>query len=545
VTATATAPVATPRADSSTVRETLLARLLQARDSGRFWGWFAPILVAVVGGALRFWRLDQPRTLMFDETYYVKEAGSYLRSGYELATVGAPRSPDALWNAGNTDVWTTTPEFVVHPPVGKWMIAAGEWLVGQSNPVGWRLSAAVVGTVSILMMGRIARRLFGSTLLGTTAALLLSLDGQHFVHSRIGLLDIFVMFWALAGFGALLIDRDQARTRLAARVARRAAQTGGTVNPLSFGPGLGIRWWRLVAGVCLGLCCGTKWSGIYFTAAFALASVLWDVAARRAVGTRHWLATGLLRDGASGALHLLPTALATYLASWAGWFHSNGAWDRQWGSQNPSTHFGWVPASLKGALDALRSLWYYHVQMWHSTLSITSKHDYQSNPWSWLVQGRPTSYAYTAPKPGEQGCTAADCVKAVTALGNPVIWWGGTLAIVVVLAVWLFGRDWRAGAILAGIAGGYLPWFLYQHRTIFTFYTVAYLPYLVLALTFCLALILGRPGSSPDRRLYGAVTAGSIVTLAVLAFAWFYPIWSNDLISHPDWVNRMWLPSWI
>ena len=541
MTATATAPAARPTT-AATVRDSLLARLLQARLSDRVWGWLAPGLVAAIGGGLRFWRLDQPRTLAFDETYYVKEAGSYLKSGYELATVGAPRSPDSMWNAGNTNVWTTSPEFVVHPPVGKWIIAAGEWLVGETNPVGWRLSVAVFGTLSILMMGRIARRLFSSTLLGTTAALLLSLDGQHFVHSRIGLLDIFVMFWALAGFGCLLIDRDQARTRLATRLARRTARG---LNPLSFGPGLGIRWWRLAAGLCLGLCCGTKWSGIYFTAAFAVACVLWDVAARRAVGTRNWLVTGLLRDGASGALHLLPIALVTYVASWAGWFHSTKAWDRSWGADNPSTHFGWVPAPLTSSVDALRSLWYYHVQMWHSTLSITSHHDYQSNPWSWLVQGRPTSYAYSTPKPGEQGCSAADCVKAVTALGNPVIWWGGTIAIVVVLFVWLLGRDWRAGAILAGIAGGYLPWFLYQQRTIFTFYTVAFLPYLVLALTFCLGLILGKPSASADRRLYGGVAAGSVVTLAVLAFAWFYPVWSDDLVSHADWVNRMWLPSWI
>ena len=541
MTATATAPAARPTT-AATVRDSLLARLLQARLSDRVWGWLAPGLVAAIGGGLRFWRLDQPRTLAFDETYYVKEAGSYLKSGYELATVGAPRSPDSMWNAGNTNVWTTSPEFVVHPPVGKWIIAAGEWLVGETNPVGWRLSVAVFGTLSILMMGRIARRLFSSTLLGTTAALLLSLDGQHFVHSRIGLLDIFVMFWALAGFGCLLIDRDHARTRLATRLANRTAKG---LNPLSFGPGLGIRWWRLAAGLCLGLCCGTKWSGIYFTAAFGVASVLWDVAARRAVGTRNWLATGLVRDGISGALHLLPIALVTYVASWAGWFHSTGAWDRSWGADNPSTHFGWVPASLKPSVDALRSLWYYHVQMWHSTLSITSHHDYQSNPWSWLVQGRPTSYAYSTPKPGEQGCSAADCVKAVTALGNPVIWWGGTIAIFVVLFVWLLGRDWRAGAILAGIAGGYLPWFLYQQRTIFTFYTVAFLPYQVLALTFCLGLILGRPSASADRRLYGGVAAGSVVTLAVLAFAWFYPIWSDDLVSHADWVNRMWLPSWI
>ena len=39
-----------------------------------------------------------------------------------------------------------------------------------------------------------------------------------------------------------------------------------------------------------------------------------------------------------------------------------------------------------------------------------------------------------------------------------------------VLFRWALGRDWRAGAILAGYAGGYLPWFLVGDRTIYQFY---------------------------------------------------------------------------
>ena len=42
--------------------------------------------------------------------------------------------------------------------------------------------------------------------------------------------------------------------------------------------------------------------------------------------------------------------------------------------------------------------------------------------------------------------------------------------------MWALRRDWRAGAILAGLAAGYLPWFDYQNRTIYTFYAVAFVP---------------------------------------------------------------------
>ena len=44
--------------------------------------------------------------------------------------------------------------------------------------------------------------------------------------------------------------------------------------------------WRWAAGVCLGLACATKWTGVYYIAAFGLMVVLWDFGARRAAGVR-------------------------------------------------------------------------------------------------------------------------------------------------------------------------------------------------------------------------------------------------------------------
>jgi dolichyl-phosphate-mannose-protein mannosyltransferase len=59
---------------------------------------------------------------------------------------------------------------------------------------------------------------------------------------------------------------------------------------------MGWRPWRLAAGVCLGLACGTKWSGAYFLAAFGLMTVLWDMGARRAVGITRWKTAWLVKD---------------------------------------------------------------------------------------------------------------------------------------------------------------------------------------------------------------------------------------------------------
>src|SRR5690625_6975003 len=91
-------------------------------------------------------------------------------------------------------------------------------LLGADSPWGWRISVAVLGSLSVLMLARIGRRLLRSTMAGLIAGLLLAIDGMHLVHSRTSLLDLPLTFFALAGFGALLIDRDRFRDRKSTRL---------------------------------------------------------------------------------------------------------------------------------------------------------------------------------------------------------------------------------------------------------------------------------------------------------------------------------------
>lgn len=524
-------------------RTALTARLIGARSSFaatppslRLWFWLAPALTALIGGVLRFVRLGKPPTLVFDETYYVKDAYSYLQSGYERNW--AEKAND-LFNQGIFTSLESTPEYVVHPPVGKWMIAFGMWLFGPESTFGWRFSAALVGTLSIFVLALIAQKMFRSTILGAVAGLLFAVDGHAIVQSRTSLLDIFVMFFALLAFGAILMDRDDGRRRLAAKLSALAGADGRVAAKYRlYGPWLGIRWWRVAAGVALGLCIGTKWSGLFFLAAFGLLSVLWDMNARRAAGIRYWIAGAIGKDGILAFFSMVPVAAATYLASWTGWIRSTQAYDRNWGAQNPGGPWGWVP-------DWLRSLWHYHWTAYNFHTGLASDHPYKANAWSWFVMGRPTSFYVQNYDKGDGGCVAEKCTAAVTSLGNPLIWWAGSLAILFLIGVWIAKRDWRAGAILAGFAAGYVPWLFYPERTIFFFYAIAYEPFMILALVMVLGMILGKTTDPPWRRQQGAAVVGLFLAAAVALSAFFYPIWAAEVISVDYWRMHMWLPSWI
>nr|WP_043628847.1 phospholipid carrier-dependent glycosyltransferase [Nonomuraea candida] len=503
-------------------------------------GWLGPLAVAVFGGLLRFLRLGEPRAVVFDETFYVKDAYSLIRHGVERTMLGDADDPiaDRRIMAGDLDVFKQCPQpadcasFVAHPPLGKWMIGAGEWLFGM-NPFGWRFFAALAGTLSILILARVARRMTRSTLLGCLAGLLLALDGLHLVLSRTALLDIFLMFWVLAAFACLVTDRDRARERLVAWYERGARTESG--------PRLGWRPWRLAAGACLGAACAVKWSGIFFLIAFAVLSLMWDMGARRALGLREPYREATARDlpGGLGALALVPAV--TYTASWTGWFVTAGGWGRDWDQAvSAGNPFFFV-------FDSLRSWLRYHAQVLGYHSGLETYHPYMSEPWQWPLLLRPVSFYYPADLP-PSACGAGECAQAVLGVGTPALWYAAIPALLGLVMWYVSARDWRAGATLLAFAAGWLPWFYYalaDNRTMYLFYMIPVVPFMVLALTLCAGLILGRRDAPPARRAAGAAVVGAFALVVLVNFWWLHPVLAGEIITHGEWWSRMLLSSWV
>ncbi|HEX6857492.1 MAG TPA: phospholipid carrier-dependent glycosyltransferase [Streptosporangiaceae bacterium] len=516
----------------------LAAKLAPPMPGDRFLGWLGPLLVTTLGTFLRFNRLSIPHAIVFDETYYVGDAYGILRHGVEINHVH--NANELLRTGSSTHILATGGEFVVHPPLGKATIAVGEWLFGLT-PFGWRLMVAILGSLAILMTARIARRMTRSTLLGCVAGLLLALDGLEFVMSRTALLDISVMFWVLAAFGCLVIDRDRSRARLAAAVLRDAesadvaAEAGLRPPPPWPGPRLGLRWWRVAAGLCLGLAIASKWNGIWFLPVFAVMTLAWDVGARKTAG---FTSPGgrTAQDGLWLPLSFGLVPAAAYLASWSGWFASPYGYDRQWAVQHGVHNPIWA---------ALDSLYQYQRQVLDFSVTLTQHHPYQSWPWSWLVMSRPVSMYYDG---HSHACGVHNCAQEVLAIGTPAIWWASIPALIACLVWWLLRRDWRAGAVLAGVAAGWLPWFWYawhDHRTMFFFYAVVFDPFLVIALALCLGLIIGPARASIGRRAVGAGLAGAYLLAVVADFWYMYPLFAAKIIPYTSWLARMWYHHWI
>ncbi|NCZ71965.1 MAG: phospholipid carrier-dependent glycosyltransferase [Actinobacteria bacterium] len=222
-----------------------IMRALMARPIFNHRNQIALAFILLFAAITRFANLGRPNELVFDEVYYVDGARDFLAYGVENQSGEA--------------------EFVVHPPLGKWLIAIGIQIFGD-NPFGWRFSAALFGLASVALIYFITQSLFKSNFLSLSATALISFDGLHLVMSRTALLDIFLSFFILLTFYLVIKEK----------------------------------YWQ--AGITIGLALATKWNALYLLLALILFLLFYK---RRYVKT---------------AFQFTVLPVSTYLISWSGWF---------------------------------------------------------------------------------------------------------------------------------------------------------------------------------------------------------------------------------
>jgi dolichyl-phosphate-mannose-protein mannosyltransferase len=434
------------------------------------WGsveWLAISFVTVAGGALRFWHLGTPGTLVFDEAYYAPDACTLVHSASACGVAGTFSK--------------------VHPILGKWIIGLGIELFGY-RPFGWRVMAAVFGTLSIALLFLLARRLLRSTAAAVFASAFLALDGLSFVQSRLAMLDVFVTTFALATFLFVVLDRDR---------ERQADER------------LGDRRWLLAAGVAGGAAMATKWSGIPFVAAAAILVLAWDARAARELRVDRPLARTLRRDAWVLVIAFVALPLVVYIGSFVGGLDAPlfaAPWDR--GS--------WVRAFLG---------WQKHIFTFG--IALHGVHPYTSPAWSWPLLKRPVVYHIDV---------SGGAYREILALGNPAVWWPAIVATAVCLVRWFRRRDAEQadGAIIAGLVAGWAWWLPVTSVRAFSFlfYMTPAVPFL------CLALVRVLQLAWPN--IIGRIVTGATAAAVLGLFIFFYPVLASAPVGADAWSARLW-----
>lgn len=233
-------------------------------------------------------------------------------------------------------------------------------------------------------------------------------------------------------------------------------------------------------------------------AAFGILVFAWDLGARRALGAKRPFIKSVFVDGLPAFLSIVLVAVVTYTATWTGWLLHDNAYGHDYASKNPAH------GVMKVVPDDFRSLIHYHQELldFHTGDYIKkATHPYSSHPAGWPIVARPIGFdAVNDIKPGTNGCTAqtgTNCLSVISAVGTPLLWWAGALALLASLVYWIAQRDWRFGVPILGFATCWAPWFAFDDRPIFFFYAVTMIPFTVMALAMVLGKILG-PARQPN-----------------------------------------------
>ena len=402
---------------------------------------------------------------LFDEQNLVPQRQTYMNSMYFDEIFHGRTAQEHLRNI--------KPYEVTHPPLGKLIIAISIHFLGMT-PFGWRFSGAVLGVVMLIVLYILIKNLFGKTRIAVCGTLLLGFDFMRFVQTRIATIDTYgVLFILLASFFMyryITTDPD-------------APFRKGLV-PLA------------LSGVSFGLGCASKWIVIY--AGIGLAAVyivrLVHLSKYYKKNGRPGFGEYLSKTLVYSALFFVAIPIVIYCLSYIPYGLAEG-----------------MKLSDGMLLDKR-----FHDIIWenqkfmltyHGHDVLGSTHPYSSQWWQWILDARPILYVNN----NYNGLRSS-----FSAFGNPVVWWGGFIAMIVMIYRSIRYRDGKAMFILIGFLSQFLPW-LPIARIVFIYHYFPSTLFLVLALAHVFNTLLdsGRKWSKPA--VYGYTAYSGVV------FAMFYP----------------------
>ncbi len=418
---------------------------------------------------------------------------------WHLEKVPYPVFDEVLFGKYAEEYLDGKPTWEGHPPLGKFFIMLGILLFGR-NEIGYRLLSACFGSIMPLLLIGLVYRLTYKRNLALLSGLFLCSDGLFLVESRVALLNIFLVASGVTSQIFLLAGLEK---------------TGK------------LRTWLLFcAGLMLGASVSVKWNGLGFSLLVFLVILLVWITAKflpqnlkklgilAEITTLHWW---------QYLLCFVAAPIAFYSVQWLPLFILDP---------------GGIPPET--GLGAIHSFWssfvrvHEHIMWWHNTTEMISTPDHPSHPYcssvfSWAVLARPVGYYFQ----DQDGY-----FTVMQGLGNPILWWLSTLAIVFLTITSIlpkFRKFFNTGStnyLLLGYFSNYVPWLLVK-RCIFVYHYLSSAAFSFVALAWLACLMIEQKGA---RRYLGY----GIIAAVLLSHLFFLPIWIGLPIAHSAFYERIW-----
>ena len=419
---------------------------------------------------------------LFDEQDLVPEASTWYNSTYF----------DEIYHARTAyeHVRGVYPYEISHPPLGKLILSLGIQLFGMT-PFGWRFMGTLFGVLMLPVLYAFLKNLFGRTLVAFCGTALFAFDFMHLTQTRIATIDTYAVFFILTMYYFLY---------------RYLTLPAGT--PFRKGAP-----WLFLSGLFWGIGAASKWTVIYGGVGLAILYFLglWfklrDWPKPEEAENPVLLGPWLVQTLAFSVLCFVVIPVCIYTLSY------------------------WPYAAAKGDTslgNLIAEMWKNQQYMLNYHKGVMDEHPYSSRWYQWIVDARPILYYM------EDG---AGYHTRFAAFSNPVVCWGGLLALITTMVQMVTRRSGKALFLVIGYFSQLAPWFAIG-RTTFAYHYFPSILFLCVALAYVFNDMLEQD-LPHARRVMGGITGAGVVLYAA-----FYPVLIG--LSIPTWYASClkWFPSW-
>lgn len=176
-----------------------------------------------------------------------------------------------------------------------------------------------------------------------------------------------------------------------------------------------------------------------------------------------------------------------------------------------------------------QTVWNNQFDMYNYHSKLEAEHPYSSPWYEWLVMVKPMVFYRRETMTGR--------ISTLATFGNPLIWWGGLVALIAAAVIGIRRKDQTVWQIGCSYLAQLLPWVAVS-RIVFIYHYFNCTPFLILSLVY---VFLAIQNKYPKAK---GVMWGYLGAAAVL-FLMFYPVLSGQEASISYVQNWLcWFPQW-
>ena len=377
------------------------------------------------GNKIPLTAMENDGKILIDEQSTIPKEMNYMNSTY-FDEVYFPRT--AYEQLHNMSIYEYT-----HPPLGKLLISIPMYFLGVT-PFAYRVGGNIAGILMILVIYLISKELFKKERYALFSAIIMALDGMHFVQTRIGTADSYLVLFCLTSFLFFLKYIKIPNTE----------KLDKKMMPL------------MLSGIFWGMAISTKWTAAYVGLGMGIIYLIKYIIGRKLdLKLLAWSVLSFIIVPISiYVLTYIPIILnpnheVTYTHQYSDEKDKLNYFDKT-SISSQTTEDGITTVTYKVKITNIKTFIEYQKVMYSYHSNLKDSHTYSSKWYQWPIIERPLWYYI--------GRFDDDKIGTIACMGNPAIWYIGIITTILTALHGIIKKNKESLIITAMILATWLPY---------------------------------------------------------------------------------------